>query len=104
MILTNRSMSTVDIMRTLGLRFRDYRMGLRMTRKEVSEAAGIGMTTLYRFETGKITDMSMSTMLRLMRAIGLGENWEQLLPSLPESPYLYNDNFKKIQRIRHPKQ
>lgn len=93
----------MDIMRTLGQRFRDYRMGLRMTRKEVSEAAGIGMTTLYRLETGKITDISMSTMLRLMKAIGLGENWEQFLPSLPESPYLYNDKFKKIQRIRHSK-
>ncbi|MCM1051070.1 MAG: helix-turn-helix domain-containing protein [Paenibacillus sp.] len=74
-----------------------------MTRKEISKAAGIGMTTLYRLETGKITDISMSTMLRLMKAIGLGENWEQFLPSLPESPYLYNDNYKKIQRIRHSK-
>ena len=72
-----------------------------MTRKEVSEAASIGMTTLYKFESGNMTDISFSTLFRLLRVIGLGENWETLLPKLPESPYLYNNNDKKIQRVRH---
>ena len=83
------------------MRFRDYRMRLRMTRKEVSEAAGIGMTTLYKFESGNMTDISFSTLLRLLRAVGLGGNWDALLPELPESPYLYDDNGKKAQRVRH---
>lgn len=96
-------MATPDVIRNLGARFRDYRMRLRLTRKEVSELAGIGMTTLYKFESGNMTDISFGTLMRLMRAIGLFENWEALLPELPESPYLYDDNFKKIQRIRHKK-
>ena len=83
------------------MRFRDYRMRLRMTRKEVSEAAGIGMTTLYKFESGNMTDISFSTLLRLLRSVGLGGNWDALLPELPESPYLYDDNGKKAQRVRH---
>ena len=94
MILTDKSLGTPDIIRNLGLRFRDYRLHLRMTRKEVSEAASIGMTTLYRFESGNMTDISFSTLLRLMRTIGFGENWNALLPELPESPYLYNDKAK----------
>lgn len=96
-------MATPDVIRILGARFRDYRMRLRLTRKEVSELAGIGMTTLYKFESGNMTDISFGTLMRLMRAIGLFENWEALLPELPESPYLYDDNFKKTQRIRHKK-
>lgn len=88
------------MIRNLGLRFRDYRMRMRMTRKEVSEAAAIGMTTLYRFESGNMTDISFRTLLRLLRAIGLGGNWDALLPELPESPYLYDDNGKKMQRVR----
>lgn len=103
MILTDKSLGTPDIIRNLGLRFRDYRLHLRMTRKEVSEAASIGMTTLYRFESGNMTDISFSTLLRLMRTIGFGENWNALLPELPESPYLYNDKAKKVQRIRKRK-
>lgn len=101
MILKNRPLSAVEVVRSLGLRFRDYRMRMRMTRKEVSVAAGVGMTTLYKFETGNLTDLSFSTLYRLMRAIGIGENWESILPELPESPYLYNDRYQKIQRIRH---
>lgn len=100
-ILTNKSLATPAVIRNLGLRFRDYRMRLRMTRKEVSEAACIGMTTLYRFESGNMTDISFSTLLRLLRSIGLAGNWESLLPELPESPYLYDDNGKKAQRVRH---
>lgn len=102
-ILTNKSLATPDVIKNLGLRFRDYRLRLRMTRKEVSEAAAIGMTTLYKFESGNMTDISFSTILRLLKAIGLGENWDALLPELPESPYAYDDKGKKLQRVRKRK-
>lgn len=104
MILTNKYLTTPDVIRNLGLRFRDYRLRLRMTRKEVSEAASIGMTTLYRFESGNMTDISLSTLMRLLKVIGLGENWEALLPELPESPYMYDDKEKKVQRVRKRKE
>ena len=103
MILTNKSLTTADVIRNLGLRFRDYRLRLQMTRKEVSEAASVGLTTLYKFESGNMTDISFSTLLRLLRAIGLGENWEALLPALPESPYMYNANDNKMQRVKREK-
>lgn len=103
MILTNKSLATPDVIRNLGLRFRDYRLRLRMTRKEVSQAASIGMTTLYKFESGNMTDISFSTLMRLLKAIGLDGNWDALLPELPESPYMYDDNDKKVQRVRKSK-
>lgn len=101
MILTNRSLPAPEVVRNLGMRFREYRLRMRMTRKEVSEATGIGLTTLYKFETGNMTDISFRTLYRLLRVVGLEENWEALLPALPESPYLYDDKGKKVQRIRH---
>lgn len=103
MILTNKSLTTADVIGNLGLRFRDYRLRLQMTRKEVAEATSIGMTTLYKFESGNMTDISFSTLMRLLKVLGLGENWDKLLPELPESPYLYNDKVKKIQRVRKSK-
>lgn len=103
MILTDKSLATPDVIRNLGLRFRDYRMRMQMTRKEISEAAAIGMTTLYKFESGNMTDISFGTLLRLLRAIGLYENWNALLPELPESPYLYDDKDRKRQRVRKSK-
>ena len=74
-----------------------------MTRKEVSKASAVGMTTLYKFESGNMTDVSFSTLMRLLRAVGLGENWEMILPELPKSPYLYKDDDTKMQRVRHRK-
>lgn len=103
MILTNKSLATPDVVRNLGMRFRDYRLRLRMTRKEVSEAASVGLTTLYKFESGNMTDISFSTLLRLLKTIGLAENWDMLLPELPESPYLYDNNERKMQRVRKRK-
>ncbi len=100
-LLTNKSLPTPEVVRNLGLRFRDYRMRLDMTRKEVSLAAGIGMTTLYKFESGNMVDISFRTLMRLLRAIGMSQNWEALLPELPESPYLYLANDKKRQRVKH---
>jgi transcriptional regulator with XRE-family HTH domain len=103
MILTDLALTTPEIIRTLGGRFRDYRMRMDKTRQQVANETAIGMTTLYKFETGKITDMSVSTLLRLLRAIQLYHNWQQIIPELPESPYLYDDKIKKRQRIRHSK-
>lgn len=103
MMLTNKSLATPDVVRNLGMRFRDYRLRLRMTRKEVSQAASVGLTTLYKFESGNMTDISFSTLLRLLKAIGHVENWDMLLPELPESPYLYDNNERKMQRVRKRK-
>ncbi|MCM1296379.1 MAG: helix-turn-helix domain-containing protein [Muribaculaceae bacterium] len=103
MIFTNETLSQGEIIRTLGSRFRDYRMRMNFTRKEIAERTGLSMTTLYKLETGNLTDMSMGTMLKLLRAVGQYGNWDKLLPELPESPYLYKEDFTKKQRIRHPK-
>ena len=82
---TNKSLATPDVIRNLGMRFRDYRLRLRMTRKEVSEAASIGMTTLYRFES-EYDRHFVQYSSQTIKTIGLGENWDALLPELPESP------------------
>lgn len=101
MIFTYRSQTTAETLAILGARLRDYRMRLNMTRKQVSDATGVGMTTLYKLETGNMTDISFSILLKLMRVLGLDGGWDKMIPALPESPYLYDDNMKKKQRVRH---
>ena len=103
MIFTDKAVSPAEVVRILGQRFREYRMGMNLTRKQVSEQTKLSMTTLYKLETGNLTDMSMGTMLKLLRVVGQYENWDKILPELPENPYLYKDNLSKKQRIRHPK-
>lgn len=92
-----------EILRTIGARFRDYRMSMNLTREEVANSTGLSMTTLYKLESGNMTDISLGTLLKLLRFLGLYDNWEKILPELPVSPYLFNDNMNKKQRVRHSK-
>lgn len=91
-------------MKSFGILAQDsaYRMRLNITQQQLSEMTAISIPTIYKFENGKTSDMSLSTLLKLMKAIGLSDNWTQLLPQLPESPYLYREEKKK-KRIRHKK-
>ena len=52
--------SPVETIRSLGSRFRDYRMRMNMTQKEIAEITTISIPTIYKFETGRLTDMSIA--------------------------------------------
>lgn len=94
--------SAPELVRVLGSRFKDYRLRANMTQKEVAEMAGLSVLSVYRFENGTVTSISLSTFLLLMKAVGCINDLNELMPEQPESPYLYKDT-KKIQRVRHKK-
>ena len=98
--------SIPELVQLLGARFKDYRMRSRMTQKDVAEQAGITVNTIHKFENGLVSNLSLSTFLLLMKAIGCINGLDDLMPELPESPYLMKENGKKTQRVRHasPKQ
>lgn len=95
--------STPELVRLLGERFKDYRMRCNLTQKEVAEQSGIGLTTIHKFENGTAGNLSLSTFILLLKVIGRVNALNDLLPELPESPYLVRKEEKKAQRIRHPK-
>lgn len=95
--------SAPELVRMLGSRFKDYRLRANMTQKEVAEMAGLSSLTIYRFENGMVTNISLSTFLLLMKAVGCINDIDNVMPEQPESPYLYKEN-KKMQRVRHKKQ
>jgi transcriptional regulator with XRE-family HTH domain len=94
--------SAPELVRMLGRRFKDYRLRANMTQKEVAEMAGLSVLSVYRFENGTVTNISLSTFLLLMKAVGCINGLDDLMPEQPESPYLYKE-AKKIQRVRHRK-
>ena len=95
--------SVTELMRLLGSRFKDYRLRANMTQKEVAEMSGLSMMTIHRFENGTVKNISLSTFLLLLKAVGSINGLNELMPEQPESPYLYDDNQKKAQRVRHKK-
>ena len=95
--------STPELVRLLGSRFKDYRMRCNLTQKEVAEQSGIGLTTIHKFENGTAGNLSLSTFVLLLRVVGQVNALDDVLPELPESPYLVRREEKKAQRIRHTK-
>ena len=92
--------STPELVRLLGSRFKDYRMRCNLTQKEVAEQSGIGLTTIHKFENGTAGNLSLSTFILLLRVVGQVNALDDVLPELPESPYLVRREEKKAQRIR----
>ena len=95
--------SVTELVRLLGSRFKDYRLRANMTQKEVAEMSGLSMMTIHRFENGTVKNISLGTFLLLLKAVGSINDLNELMPEQPESPYLYKDNQKKAQRVRHGK-
>ena len=95
--------STPELVRLLGLRFKEYRMRCNLTQREVAEQSGIGLTTIHKFENGTAGNLSLSTFLLLLKVVGQINALDDLLPELPESPYLIRKKNKKAQRVRHAK-
>ena len=95
--------SIPELVQMLGERFKDYRMRSKMRQKDVAERAGLTISTVRKFENGLAPNLSISTFLLLMKAIGCINALDGLMPELPESPYMIDDKGKKVQRVRHKK-
>ena len=95
--------STPELVRLLGTQFKDYRMRCNLTQKDVAEQSGIGLTTIHKFENGTAGNLSLSTFILLLKVVGQINALEDVLPELPESPYLIRKEGKKAKRIRHSK-
>ena len=96
--------STPELVRLLGTRFKEYRMRCNLTQKEVAELSGIGLTTIHKFENGTAGNLSLSTFILLLKVVGQIDALDNVLPELPESPYLIRKEERRAQRIRHTKQ
>jgi len=97
-------MSAPELVRMLGTRFKEYRLRANLTQKEVAEQTGVSVLTIYRFENGTSGNLSLGSFLLLLKSVGCIHDLDELMPEQPESPYLYRDNSRKIQRVRHKKQ
>ena len=92
------SYTAPEIIAALGEQYKKYRQLLNMTQKDVAQKAGLSVMTLQKFESGTSKDVSMTTMIRLWRVIGQLDNIKELLPELPDSPYLDKTTTKRVRK------
>ena len=73
-------------LRLLGERISRYRLDRNLTQAALAREAGVSLPTLQRMEAGRSTQTS--NLVRVLRALGLLENIDALVPESPVSPLL----------------
>lgn len=88
------------IIRELCQRIKSLRMSCCFSQQKFAEKCGVSVITIKRIESGVARDITMGTLLKIMRTSGTLEGIVDLIPELPESPYLINEKTgKRMQRI-----
>jgi putative transcriptional regulator len=72
------------VLEELGARLRRIRLERNLSQAELAEAAGIGRVTLQRIEDGQ--SASLTSLVRILRALSLLEGLNQLVPEPVPSP------------------
>ena len=93
--------NTAEMTRIIGLRFKKYRIWAGLTQKEAALKAGVSLSTIRGFETGTAANVSIETFLKLMNAVGNPYEIDDILPEMPDSPYLDNSSGNQRQRVKH---
>ncbi len=77
-----------DILRELGTRIRQYRIGLNITQAELADRCGISPSTEVRIESG--VDSKISNYIKILKSLGLAPNLDLLIPEpQPDFKALY---------------
>ena len=96
-------LSDTAILKQLGTRLKAHRISRGMKQQELAVESGVGVSTIAKIESGQ--SVSLSLLISVMRALGLLENLELLVPEQKPSPMeLLRMQGKKVQRVRNKKQ
>jgi transcriptional regulator with XRE-family HTH domain len=88
-----------EIMEDLGHRLRSYRLQQNVSQRALALRAGVSLRTLHNVEAGE--DLQLSTLLRLLRALGRADAIDALLPVPQISPMdLLKTGKRRRQRAR----
>jgi len=93
-------MTDSSVIRELGVRARQERLRRNLTQATVAERAGIGTATLKRLEDGN--DVSLSTMIAVLRVLGGIDALDAILPTPPISPLDAQDSAKPQRQRSRP--
>ncbi len=87
--------SDAAVLAALGERLRAERLRRNLSQQQLAEEAGVGRMTVQRIEEGG--SASLTSLIRILRALGELEGLERLLPPLGPSP------LEEVQRQGRPR-
>ncbi|MEY4641052.1 MAG: hypothetical protein RLZZ227_1046 [Pseudomonadota bacterium] len=83
-MIFSSTLSDTSVLLELGQRLAQLRLNRNLTQQALAREAGISLRTLHRIESGEPSQTA--NLVRLLRALGLLDNLEALVPEAPASP------------------
>lgn len=90
--------STAEILSEIGSRIKEQRIAIHVTQKEMAETINLSQKTISNLETGK--DVSFSTVIDVLRALGQLQSLELMIPEQGPRPSDIAALGKRRQRSR----
>lgn len=82
-------------------RLKEYRLAARISQKEMAEKSGVSLTTISHLEQGVNQNITLNNFISLLRAVGMEQRLNDLLPELPIPPMALKQINKYIpKRVR----
>lgn len=92
--------SNEDIVTELCKKIKLVRLSCCFSQQELADKSGVSVITVKRIESLKVNDITLGTLLKIMRVSGLLEGIVDLLPDLPASPFLIDEKSgKRLKRF-----
>lgn len=89
-----------EILQYLGSRIKQLRLRNNITQSKLAEKTGLNRVTISEIENGAPT--SLTSLIEIMRALGIIDNLENLIPIPPKSPFdALKEEEKKRKRARN---
>lgn len=92
-------MSNAELVAMLGERYKDYRIRMGKSQKDVAEFCGVSVFTVSQFENGSAKNITLDSLFRMLRSIGMIKNVDNLLEPLLPSPVIM-EKMNKAHRER----
>ena len=94
-IIDYNTITDQEIFVILGKRVKEYRLAEKKSQQTLAQLSGVSCSTISHFEQGYSTNISLKSFMAILRAMGLIDELEKILPELPMNPEI----VKKIEKM-----
>jgi transcriptional regulator with XRE-family HTH domain len=91
--MINNSKNCQEYINELGTKLKQYRVNAGLTQQELEDKSGVSARSISRLEQGH--SVQLDSLIRVLMALGLGQNIELLIPDQTKRPSYYLDSREK---------
>lgn len=86
--------NNIEIIEQINKRLKSLRVNCLLSQEELASKSGVSIATIKRIEGSKPYDVSISTVIKLLRTMSELQSIVNIIPEVPISPFLLDEQGK----------